>query len=139
MAELKTKPTNQPVESFLDSLGDATRRMECLVLSQIMEKATGAQAVMWGDSIVGFGRYRYKYATGREGDWMLVGYSPRKQNLTVYITSGFERYGDILKRLGKFKTSVSCLYIKKLTDVDLGALQELVEESVEHMRRTNPS
>lgn len=138
MAELKTKPTDVPVEDFLNSFDDVKRREDCRVLSLIMEKATGAKGVMWGESIVGFGQYRYKYASGQEGDWPLVGYSPRKQNLTLYLMSGFAEYDDILKRLGKYKTSVACLYIKKLADIDQVVLQELIEKSVEHMRRIYP-
>lgn len=138
MAELKTQPTDVPVEDFLNSLEDAKKREDCRVLSQIMEKATGAKGLMWGESIVGFGQYRYKYASGRTGDWPLVGYSPRKQNLTLYLISGFADYDDLLKRLGKYKTSVACLYLKKLADIDLDVLQELINKSVEHMRRIYP-
>jgi hypothetical protein len=92
---------------------------------------------MWGDSIIGFGSYHYEYASGREGDWFLTGFSPRKQNLTLYLMSGFEEYDNLLKNLGKFKTGKSCLYIKKIEDVDLQTLTELVKQSVAHMEATN--
>ena len=103
----------------------------------MMQDVTGAKAKMWGDSIVGFGSYHYKYASGREADWMLVGFSPRKQNLTLYIMSGFEQYDELLGRLGKHSTGKGCLYIKKLQDIDLAMLRELVRLSVEHMVSTN--
>ncbi len=138
MAELKTKPTNQSVEVFLDSILDEQKRQDCLEILALMKRVTGAEPVMWGESIVGLGLYHYKYASGREGDWPLTGFSPRKQNLTIYITSGFDQFGELLKRLGKHKTSVSCLYIKRLADVDREVLEELVKLSVEHMTRTNP-
>lgn len=92
---------------------------------------------MWGDSIVGFGHYHYKYASGREGDWMLTGFAPRKRNLTLYIMSGFEEYDDLMQKLGKHSTGKSCLYINKLEDIDLDVLRELVGRSVQHMRETN--
>jgi len=93
---------------------------------------------MWGESIVGFGSYHYKYASGREGDWPLVGFSPRKQNLTLYIMSGFDKYEEILENLGKFKTGKSCLYINKLKDVNMRSLKELLSESVKHMKKEKP-
>jgi hypothetical protein len=93
---------------------------------------------MWGSSIVGFGSYHYKYASGREGDAPLTGFSPRKQALTIYVTSGFEHYPDLMAKLGKHTTGSSCLYVKRLSDIDLGVLRELVAKSVEHMKRTNP-
>lgn len=99
-----------------------------------MEEITGEPAKMWGDSIVGFGSYHYKYASGQEGDWMLTAFSPRKQNLTLYIMPGFERYENLMKQLGKYKTGKSCLYIKKLEDVDLEVLKELIDLSVKQMR-----
>jgi hypothetical protein len=103
-----------------------------------MRKVTAEEAAMWGKSIIGFGEYTYRYASGREGEWMLVGFSPRKQNLTLYIMSGFDDYDELLSKLGKYKTGKSCLYINKLEDVDMGVLEELVSKSVEHMKRTNP-
>ena len=138
MAELKTKPSDASVEAFLDRIDDERKRQDSYTILTIMQEVTGAKAKMWGDSIVGFGSYHYKYASGREADWMLVGFSPRKQNLTLYIMSGFEQYDDLLQRLGKHSTGKGCLYIKKLQDVDLATLRELVRRSAEHMASTNP-
>ena len=137
MAELKTKPNDQDVEAFLNSVEDEQRRRACFAIKEIMEQVTGAEAKMWGDSIVGFGSYHYKYASGREGEWMLTGFSPRKRNLTLYIMSGFDEYDALLDDLGKYKTGKSCLYINKLEDIDLGVLTDLVQQSVQHMIETN--
>lgn len=137
MAELKTTPNDASVEAFLDRIADERKRQDSYAILAMMQEVTGVEAKMWGDSIVGFGSYHYKYASGREADWMLVGFSPRKQNLTLYIMSGFEQYGDLLQRLGKHSTGKGCLYIKKLQDVDLATLKELVRLSVEHMASTN--
>lgn len=138
MAELKTKPNDQDVEAFLNSVEDEDKRQACFAVMEIMEDVTGADAKMWGDSIVGFGAYRYKYASGREGEWMLTGFSPRKRNLTLYIMSGFDEYDQLLDKLGKYTTGKSCLYIKKIEDVDLDVLRELIDQSVKHMIATNP-
>lgn len=137
MTELKTQPTDQSVEAFLNNVEDERRRQDCFTVLEIMRDVTGAEPKMWGNSIVGFGEYHYTYASGREGDWMLTGFSPRKQNLTLYIMAGFDAYDDLLQRLGKHKTGKSCLYIKKLADVDLDVLRTLVQQSVHHMIRTN--
>ena len=137
MAELKTKQTDQSVEAFLNGVADEKKRQDCFTILELMKQATRAEPKMWGGSIVGFGNYRYKYASGREGDWFLTGFSPRKQNLTLYIMAGFARYDELMKKLGKYKTGQSCLYVKKLDDIDLSVLKELVEQSVEHMARTN--
>jgi hypothetical protein len=102
-----------------------------------MGQVTGFEPAMWGDSIVGFGSYRYKYASGREGEWPLVGFSPRKQNLTLYIMSGFTRYDSLVENLGKYKSGKSCLYIKKLEDVDRVSLEELIRQSVAYMIETH--
>ncbi len=137
MAELKTQKNKQPVSEFLNAVEDDTKREDSHVIVRMMEQATGAKPAMWGGSIVGFGEYHYRYASGREANWMLVGFSPRKQNLTLYIMPGFDHYEELLGRLGKFKIGKSCLYIKKLEDVDMEVLKELVEKSVEHMKKTN--
>jgi len=134
MAELKTKPTTASVSAFLDAIEDDERRKDCLTVAQIMKKATGAEPRMWGPSIIGFGDYRYKYESGRELDWFLTGFSPRKRELTLYIMPGFERYDALMAKLGKYKTGKSCLYIKRLADIDLKVLQTLVASSVAHMR-----
>jgi hypothetical protein len=137
MAELKTKQNEADVEAFLNSVSDEPKRQDCFRLLEMMQQVTGLAAKMWGSSVVGFGSYHYKYASGREGDWFLTGFSPRKQNLTLYIMAGFDHYGELLDKLGKHSTGKGCLYIKKLADVDLSTLAELVKQSVEHMQKTN--
>ena len=134
MAELKTKATTASVSDFLAAIEDDERREDCLAVVKIMKKATGAEPKMWGPSIVGFGDHRYKYESGRELDWFLTGFSPRKRELTLYIMPGFDRYDDLLASLGKYKTGKSCLYLKRLGDIDRTVLQTLVESSVKHMR-----
>ena len=135
--ELKTKLNDASVEDFINTVEDETIRADCFEITKMMKQATKAEPKMWGASIVGFGSYHYKGASGREGDWMLVGFSPRKQNLTVYIMAGFDRYDELMKKLGKFSTGKSCLYIKKLADVDKKVLKELVSESVQYMKKLN--
>lgn len=130
MAEPKTKPTTDSVEDFLNSITDEQRRKDCFRLVEIMKTATKAEPAMWGTSIVGFGRHQYKYPSGRELEWFLVGFSPRKQDLTLYIMGGLERYPALMKKLGKHKTGKSCLYIKKLEDVDLATLKQLIKQSL---------
>jgi hypothetical protein len=131
MGELKTKPTEQEVEQFLSAIADEQQREDSRAIVSLMSEVTGAEARMWGPSIVGFGHRRYRYADGRENDWMQTGFSPRKQNLTLYITGGFDERGDLLERLGKHKVGKGCLYVKRLKDVDQGVLRELVRRSVE--------
>ena len=138
MAELKTKENDQSVDAFLSTIEDAQKQADCRAMVAIMQEATGAAPRMWGDSIVGFGHYHYKYASGREGDWFLAGFSPRKQNLTLYIMAGFDNYEALLGKLGKHTTGKSCLYVKRLADLDMPALKRLVAESVAHMQATNP-
>ena len=133
MAEAKTKPTTESVSAFLNKVSDKGRRDDCFAVLDIMKDVTGEEPIMWGPGIVGFGRYRYKYESGREGEWMITGFSPRKGDLTLYIVPGFDAFPDIMKRLGKFKTGKSCLYIKKLDDVDRGVLRELVKKSLQKM------
>ena len=130
MAELKTKPTTGSVKAFIDAIPDDTRRRECRTVMQIMKAATGATPRLWGTSIVGFGEQHYKYESGREGDWFIAGFSPRKQDLTLYLSSGFNRQQSILARLGRYRTGKSCLYLKRLSDVDLAVLKELVESAI---------
>jgi hypothetical protein len=137
MAELKTKRNKGDVEAFLNSVPDEKKRQDSFAILELMKDVTGEEPEMWGDSIVGFGSYRYKYASGREGDWFVTGFSPRKQNLTLYIIFGFEEYDMLLGKLGKHSTGKSCLYVKKTDDVDLDVLRELVEQSVEHMKKSN--
>ena len=137
MAELKTQKNDASVEEFINGVSDETKRQDCRTVIEMMREITGEEPSMWGTSIVGFGSYHYKYASGREGDWMLTGFSPRKQNLTLYIMSGFSEYESLLAKLGKHKTAKSCLYVKKLEDVDLPTLRNLIEQSVEHMVRAH--
>jgi hypothetical protein len=137
-AELKTRPTGQSVQAFIDAIPDERKRQDSQVILELMKKATNAEPKMWGESIVGFGDYHYHYKTGREGDWFLAGFSPRKQNLTLYIMAGFDQYDDLMAKLGKYKTGKSCLYINKLVDLDQDVLAELVKKSAEHIKQTNP-
>jgi uncharacterized protein YdhG (YjbR/CyaY superfamily) len=138
MVELKTQRNKGDVEAYLNSVENETKRKDSLTIMQLMKEVTGEEPEMWGDSIVGYGTYHYKYASGREGDWFLTGFAPRKQNLTLYIMAGFDQYDKLLGDLGKYKIGKSCLYINKLEDVDQDVLRELVRQSVEHMKKTNP-
>ena len=138
MAKMKTVPTIASVDAFIAAVDDAQKREDCHAVAAIMAEATGASAQMWGTSIVGFGTYHYRYASGREGDFMEVGFSPRKRALTLYIMAGFSEYGDLLAKLGKHTTGKSCLYIKRLADVDQNVLREMVERSVRHIRDKYP-
>ena len=130
MAQNKTRPTDESVVAFLEGVADEKKRQDSFEVLALMREVTGMEPRMWGGSIVGFGTYHYKYATGREGDMPLTGFSPRKQSLTLYIMSGFSLYDDLLGKLGKFKTGKSCLYIKRLADVDLDTLRQLIAQSV---------
>ena len=134
MAELKTKETDASVDEFLAGVENDRRRNDALVVKEMMERITGWEPKMWGPSIVGFGRYQYKYESGHEGEFMVTGFSPRKQALTLYIMSGFSKRDALMQKLGKHKTGRSCLYINKLDDVDLGVLEELIQCDVEFMR-----
>ena len=134
MAELKTQLNDGSVEDFLNSVEDEQKRADSFRICEIMEEITGEPGQMWGSSIVGFGSYHYKYASGREGDWMLVGFSPRKQNLTMYVMDGVGSHDDLLAKLGKFKTGKSCLYVKRLSDIDEGVLRDMIERSVERLK-----
>lgn len=134
MSGNKTKATKASVSEFLNSIGDPQKRADARKVAAMMRKATGKRAKMWGTSIVGYGTYHYKYASGREGDFMIAGFSPRKQALTVYIMAGFGRFEALMEKLGKYKTGTSCLYIKRLADVDEKVLQKLIDGSVRYMR-----
>ena len=134
-AELKTQVNNANVEGFLNAVKDEAIRKDCFEIMKMMKQVTKEEPKMWGSSIVGFGNYHYKGKSGREGDWMLTGFSPRKQNLTLYLMGGFDEQKDLLKKLGKYKTSVGCLYIKKLDDVDKKVLKELVAGSVKRLKQ----
>lgn len=129
MAENKTKATKASVSAFLKSVEHPKRREDAQAIKKLMDKITGWTAKMWGPSIVGYGEYHYKYDSGREGDFLITGFSPRKQALTVYIMPGFSQYDDLMTKLGKYKTGRSCLYINKLEDIDLKVLETLIKKS----------
>jgi hypothetical protein len=127
VSEPKTQKNQASVADFLAAVADPKRRADAEAVTALMTEVTGTEPTMWGSSIVGFGSYHYRYASGREGDWPAVGLSPRKQALTIYVSAGFDGYDDLLARLGPHSTGKSCLYIKRLSDVDEGALRELVK------------
>jgi hypothetical protein len=133
MAELKTKPTKASVDAFLKTV-DEGRRADCRALVRIMTEATGATPRMWGPSIIGFGDYRYTNAAGKGSDWFVTGFSPRKRDLTLYIMPGIQRYPDLLARLGEHATGKSCLYIKRLADVDMTVLKQIINRSLKDLR-----
>jgi len=138
MAELKTQPTSADVQAFLDGVANDQRRQDAYTVLKLMKRITRTEPKMWGGSIVGFGSYHYIYESGREGDWFLTGFSPRKQALSLYIMAGFDRYEELMEQLGKYKTGKSCLYIRKLEDVDMSVLRELITESVRYMKKNYP-
>lgn len=132
----KTQPTTADPAAFIAAISDPRRRADAERIAALMQEATGEPPVMWGPSIVGFGRYHYQGRSGRSGDWMLTAFSPRKANFSLYLNAGFDQYADLLARLGKHKTGVGCLYINRLADVDEAVLFELITKSAEHMRAT---
>jgi hypothetical protein len=134
VAENKTQATGASVAAFINSIDDKQQRADARKVAAMMRKATGKSAKMWGPSIVGYGAYHYKYASGREGDFLMTGFSPRKQALTVYVIPGFTPFEALMNKLGKYKTGKSCLYIKRLSDVDEKILEQLIDRSVKHMR-----
>lgn len=133
---LKTQPTDVNVEDYIANLENEQQRQDCQQLLTLMQSITKAKPVLWGNSIIGFGQYHYESKSGQKGDWPLTGFAARKQNLSVYIMQGFEPYQTLLAKLGKHKHAKSCLYIKKLADVDLTLLTELISKSVQYMRDT---
>ncbi len=137
--ELKTKQNDGDVEAFLDTIEPQQKQTDSRTIVEMMATITGEAPKMWGESIIGFGSYHYRYASGQEGDWMLVGFAPRKQALTLYLMSGYEDWDDLTANLGKFKTGKSCLYVKRLADVDQHILRQMIERSVEQMRASNPT
>lgn len=134
MAELKTKLNDASVEAFLNSVADERKRGDAFSILAMMQEISHEEPKMWGDAIVGFGNYHYKYASGREGDWFVIGFSPRKQNLTLYFMPGLEQQGELLQKLGKHATGKGCLYIKRLDDVDLPTLKQMIARAVAHYR-----
>ncbi len=135
MAELKTKASDASVSAFLQSVDGEQKHRDARDILALMKEETGKRPRMWGTSIVGFGSHHYKYQSGREGDWLVTGFSPRKQNLAVYIVPGFSRYSTLMNRLGKYKTGKSCLYLRRLGDVDQKVLRQLVTRSVADMKK----
>ena len=134
MAENKTRPTRASVTAFMRAVDDPGMRADAKKVAAMMRRATGKRAMMWGPSIVGYGSYHYRYDSGRQGDFMITGFSPRKQALTIYIMPGFSHFEDLLSKLGKYRTGKSCLYIRRLADVDEAVLERLIRESVTYMR-----
>lgn len=136
MSSIKTQVNDASVEDFLHSVTDKRRREDSLKILEVFKKATGLTPKMWGGSIVGYGQYHYKSErSAQEGDWPLTGFSPRKQALTIYIMPGFDEHAQLLEKIGKHTTSVSCLYVKKLADIDLEILEELIRKSVVQMKK----
>jgi len=132
--EPKTKPTAVDPKDFVAAVDHEQKRKDAEWIMAMMEEVTGEPPVMWGPSIIGFGTYHYVYESGREGDWMLTGFSPRKTALSIYLMGGVGREADLLAKLGKYKTGKSCLYVKRLSDVDTDVLRELVVSSVEKVK-----
>lgn len=138
MSQNKTQPTEQSVIQFLTAVTPDQKRQDAFALLEMMERLSGYQAQMWGPSIIGFGQYHYKYDSGREGDFMRIGFSPRKTNLSLYIIAGVDKHQDLLAELGKHKTGKSCLYVNKLSDVRLNVLEQLIVKALEYMAEKYP-
>lgn len=137
MAELKTKQNELDARAFVQGIADPVQREDCTAIMALMQELTGEEPRMWGEAIVGFGSYHYRYASGREGDCALVGFSPRKQNVTLYLSYGFDQDGDLMQRLGKYKTGKACLYVKRLVDIDVVVLRELIVRSIAFLKHVN--
>ena len=135
----KTQPTKASVKDFIASVESEERRKDCLTILEIMQKITGCEPVMWGESLVGFDTYQYKYASGRSGEWFCTGFSPRKQNLTLYIMPGYQDYGDILKDLGPHKIGKCCLYLKNLDNIHLPTLKKLIKQGYKDLKENYKS
>ena len=134
MAEPKTKPTQASVKEFLNQIPDKERRDDCIAVAKMMEEITGDKPKMWGPSIVGFGTYHYKYASGHEGDWPIAAFSPRKKDLTVYLMIGFDKNLELMNQLGKHSKGKSCLYIKRLSDIHVPTLKKLIKVSIKELK-----
>lgn len=135
MSTLRTQPNGLDPVEFIREINSAQMLSDAMHLLELMKDLTGEQPIMWGSSIIGFGSYHYKYDSGREGDWFLTGFSPRKKNLSIYIMAGFDRYQELIRDLGKYKTGASCLYVNKLEDIELTVLRELIRSSVDYLRQ----
>jgi hypothetical protein len=138
MPEQKTKSTNASVEAFINKVSDEHTRDDCYKLIDIMKEVTGEEPVMYGTSIIGFGKYHYKYESGHEGDSCLTGFSPRKQNISIYVMPGFQEHENLLKTLGKHKAGKGCLYVKRLHDIDTSVLKVLIGKSVQWLKKKYP-
>ncbi|HEX5887675.1 MAG TPA: DUF1801 domain-containing protein [Pyrinomonadaceae bacterium] len=134
MAEAKTRPTKASVTQFLNKIPDAARREDCFAVAKMMEEITGSKPQMWGPSIVGFGSFSYKYASGHSGDWPVAAFSPRKSDLTLYLTPGFQKREELMSQLGKHRTGKSCLYIKRLSDIHIPTLKKLLKLSLKDLK-----
>lgn len=139
MAENKTQPTKISPTKFIAAVEDPQQRKDCKELVKMMKAATGEKAVMWGPSIIGFGTYHYKYASGREGDFLVVGFSPRKGKLSIYVSCDIQQHADLLAKLGKHKTGKGCLYVKTLEDIDRDVLQQLIQRGIDEVAKNYPS
>lgn len=139
MAEAKTKPTKASVTQFLNKIPDEARREDCFAVAKMMEEITGSKPQMWGPSIVGFGSFSYKYASGHSGDWPVAAFSPRKSDLTLYLTPGFQKREELMSQLGQHRTGKSCLYIKRLSDIHIPTLKKLLKLSVKDLKDYNAS
>ena len=138
MAKNKTTENTNSVTDFINTVTDETKRNDCFPIIELMQKQTGFEAKMWGGAIVGFGSYHYKYESGREGDAPLIGFSPRVNAITLYLAGDFDKKEELLKKFGKHKTSKGCIYIKRLVDVDIKLLKEMIKISVVHMKKKYP-
>lgn len=138
MAELKTKANDASVQKFLNTIENETRRNDCFAIAEMMKQVTKSDAKMWGSAIVGFGSYHYKYASGHEGDMCIVGFSPRKQNISLYLCGALDQKKSLLEKLGKHKTGVGCLYIKKVRDIDAKILEQIIKESIATIKKRLP-
>jgi Domain of unknown function (DU1801) len=137
-SELKTKPTEVSVEVYIDAVADEKQRVDAKKIVELMQRLTGHSPRMWGPSIIGFGTYHYKYDSGREGDMCRIGFSPRKRQTVLYITDGYDKYAPLMAKLGKHKTGRSCLYVKRLSDIDEAVLEQLCVESLAYMAQKYP-
>jgi hypothetical protein len=137
MAEIKTKQTDESVTKFLNTVADETKRKDSFEIIELMKQVTGLSAKMWGPAIVGFGSYHYKYESGHEGDMCMIGFSPRKQNITLYVNIGAEEQNALLQKLGKHKTGKGCLYVNKLSDVNVDVLKKIIETGYDHMKKNH--
>ena len=138
MAENKTVANDGDVDAFIEAIEDESKRIDARSIMEIMKEITGEKPTMWGTSIVGFGSYHYVYASGRKGDFMMTGFSPRKRNLSIYVMPGFSEYGGLLEKLGRHKLGRSCLYINKLNDVDEGVLRTIIARGYQDMKERYP-